>query len=85
MYHSTLEEIVQELSKARPKKKSMFIRTLDVKFDKGIVINKSREMDVAFQAYVVSTLVLKDLLHLNVRRYRCKILLPISSRKLRAN
>jgi hypothetical protein len=58
MSDSKLQEIVQELCKGRPKWKSGLMRMMDVKHDKALVADKTREMDEAFQVYTVRVVVL---------------------------
>jgi hypothetical protein len=49
------------------------MRKLDVKHDKALIADKTREMDEAFQVYTVRAVVLVSVISLNRCRYRCKI------------
>jgi len=52
-YNSRLDEIVRQLREGQPEQKGGLTRAIDAKHDKGVVANKVREMDDAFQIYMV--------------------------------
>jgi hypothetical protein len=70
-YHSQLEKIIQELCEAQPEQKAALTRVIDVKHDKGVVTQKIREMDNAFQVYMVG-IVSMVIIYLNIRRFLYK-------------
>jgi hypothetical protein len=66
-YNSRLEEIVQGLCESQPEQKAKLTRAIDAGHDKGVVATKIRDMDDAFQVYMVSLISLV-IIYLNIRR-----------------